>query len=311
MPLVSQRERGLKTFSGATVRENDQSSNGDTNVTTPMCALDIQPNGAVPVILMALGRSGSSVTWDTMARLTGDANVAHEITGSTEDETYRFFNSINSTEGSCWPIKQLQRVQEHTNSTSFSGIFGFQWKPYMKSYHHKYSLGALEIIAKHQDPPIRVIFLTRNVIDRIISNMRHEKSDVGELAPHCNAGDTKCVRKHKAHSKNITLPSGKKLQDLIMQRLGNDDVRKERLAVAGVKYLHVSYEKLFLTDTATEWMKIFQFLERGPTENLTMDMVRAVSTMASTNFKRHSAVISNYNEVKSSLSWGRYKYLLH
>lgn len=277
---------------------------------TNSCQLISPYEGPLPVILMALGRSGSSVTWDTMARLTGDTNVAYEVTGGNQTKSRHFFDSINPNVGSSWPIERLCFIQKRVISqTSHSGIAGFQWKPYKDVFNHYYSQGALEEISKHQDPFIRVIYLTRNVIDR---RQRHQGFiRTKEVPHHCTAGDDECVQKHKKRSKNVILPTGQDLIHHIDHALAHDEYVKKKMSRAGVKYLHVSYEKLFHTNTAAEWMKIFQFLKRGPAANLTIDMVRETFSMVSTSSRKHKEMISNYDEVKETLSGTRHFHLLH
>jgi hypothetical protein len=41
-----------------------------------LCQFKLSGNDPLPVILIALGRSGSSITWETMATLTGQLNIA-------------------------------------------------------------------------------------------------------------------------------------------------------------------------------------------------------------------------------------------
>jgi len=280
---------------------------------TKQCILRPSDEGPLPVILMALGRSGSSVTWDTMARLTGDANVAYEITGGNHNKSQHFFDSIDPNLGSFWPIQRLCDIQERVLSqTAHSGIAGFQWKPYKNTINHKHSLEALKEISKHQDPGIRVIYLTRNTIDRYISNQRHEGYARTKKVPHhCKAGDEECIQKHKQRSKNIILPTGLELINHLEHALAHDEYVKEKLANAGVKHLYVSYEELFHTESAAEWMKLFRFLNRGPMVNLTIDMVREKFSMVSTSSRKHEEKISNYDVVEKSLRGTRYYHLLH
>lgn len=83
----------------------------------------------LPVILISLGRSGSSITWDTITRLTGDANIAYEITGGNRTKSLKFFNNINPSVGSYWAIERLCQIQTSMiskNNTHY-GIIGFQW----------------------------------------------------------------------------------------------------------------------------------------------------------------------------------------
>jgi len=281
--------------------------------TNPSCQFLPEDDAPLPIILMSLGRSGSSVTWDTMSRLTGGANIAYEITGGNRTKSSNFFNNINPSVGSDWAIERLCRIQKSMmlKDTTF-GIVGFQWKPYVKTFDHKYSIGALERIAKHRNPHIRVIVLTRNPIDRLISNQRHQGHvNTDEVPHHCKIGDEKCIQKHKLHSKNIVLTTGHELLSRIGGALAHDEYIREKLSNIGVKHLQVSYEALFHKDTADEWMKIFNFLKRGPAQNLTMEMVREKFSMASTTSRKHKDTISNYDEVKHTFQGTKFYYLLH
>lgn len=97
----------------------------------------------LPVIFVSLGRSGSSISWSTIAKMMGDANPekAFEITGQIEEQTVEFFNSIPDEFAETWPsdyICDLQhnfitaKADEYGVSESDyegHGIVGFQWKP--------------------------------------------------------------------------------------------------------------------------------------------------------------------------------------
>ena len=77
---------------------------------------------------MGLGRSGSSITWDTMAQLTGEANVAYEVNGGNMTKSKLFFNSIYPDLGPYWAIDRLCNIQKRVISQNpHSGIAGFQW----------------------------------------------------------------------------------------------------------------------------------------------------------------------------------------
>ena len=167
-------------------------------------------------------------------------------------------------------------------------------------------------ISEHQEPTIRIIYLTRNPIDRRISNQRHKgfiRSN--EVPAHCAAGDDKCVQKHVMRSKNITLPTGTALIDHIRKSLAHDKEILRKMDRAGVDYLHVSYEELFHSDTAAKWMKIFQFLGVGPVESLTIDRVQEMFSMVPTSSHKHEETISNYRAVEETLKGTQYYYLLH
>lgn len=188
-----------------------------------------------------------------------------------------------------------------------SGIAGFQWKPFFKTIDHRNSLKALEAISIHKDPSIRVIQLYRNPIDRYISNARHRL----KLPDHCIIGDDECVKNHMMHSKNITIPIGHKLIQIITADMRNRDYVRKKMDSAGVQYLPVSYEELFYTDSANEWMKIFQFLGVGPRVNLTIDRVRENFSMAPTSSYEQRKSISNYRAVEEFLNGTEYYDLLH
>lgn len=125
-------------------------------------------DGPKPVILMALGRSGSSVTWNTLSLLTGDKTVAYEITGGNQNKSVDFFNSIPDHIGERWASLRLCNIQQrHMSKSKQDGnrysIVGFQWKPYFASFDHPYALSGLQRLA---DDRIKVIYLTRNPLDR-------------------------------------------------------------------------------------------------------------------------------------------------
>ena len=181
----------------------------------------------------------------------------------------------------------------------------------MNTMNHTYAVGALEEMSKHQDPTIRVIHLTRNPIDRRISNERHTGSTGSNNVPaHCAIGDNQCIRKHTMHSKNVTLPTNNELIMLIESDFRNRNDVRNIVVSAGVQYLPVSYEKLFYSHSAAEWVRIFQFLGMGPISNLTMDKVRENFSMTSTSSRKHEDMISNYHAVKESLRGRPYYNLL-
>ena len=115
----------------------------NANMEVPLQVQDNSPTScklsserALSVILMALGRSGSSVTWDTMSALTGQRNVAYEITGGTPDTSKEFFSHLEKDlhQGHDWPVKRLCSLQENRDDLQGTGIVGFQWKPSMSSF---------------------------------------------------------------------------------------------------------------------------------------------------------------------------------
>ena len=129
-----------------------------------------QDNGPEPAILMALGRSGSSVTWDTLARLSGDATIAHEITGGNQEASLGYFNDIKDHINEQWASLRLCNIQRYymdksKNDGKNYAMVGFQWKPYTATFDHHYAIDGLRRLA---DDGSKVIYLTRNPLDRYV-----------------------------------------------------------------------------------------------------------------------------------------------
>jgi hypothetical protein len=117
---------------------------------------------------MAFGRSGSSVTWNTLSRLVGDATIAYEITGGNQNKSIEFFNSIPHSIHENWATLRLCNIQRRHMKMSKKdrkqySVVGFQWKPYFATFDHPYSISGLQKLA---DERIKVVFLTRNSLDR-------------------------------------------------------------------------------------------------------------------------------------------------
>eukprot|EP00984_Skeletonema_dohrnii_P036136 scaffold36763_cov205-Skeletonema_dohrnii-CCMP3373.AAC.1 len=176
------------------------------------CTLLPEDEASLPVILMADGRTGSSITWMTISRMTGFPNIAYEYTGQQAERTKAFFDSIDPEVGSHFAVQNICRLQHEgkNNVTRGEGVVGFQWKPIRYGLEHEYGIGALEEIAAQNDPGIRVIHLTRSPLDRLISNLKHAQSN-GDIKAHCATGDEDCLKEHHQHETAIQLQTGKEL----------------------------------------------------------------------------------------------------
>jgi len=260
-----------------------------------------EQNGAIPIILMSLGRSGSSVTWDTISKMTGEASAMYEWTGQTMEQSKLFFDSINPKVGSQWAREHLCQIQKSRSKDA--GVVAFQWKPYFKTINHPYAISALKDIGSSTSPLIRIIFLTRNPIDRQISNLRHVQSEkLKKSEAHCLVNDEECLRKHKESIKDgVALMVGTPLLKSLEANRRNNKQLEDQLTKYNVQYLHVSYENLYGSENANEWMKIFAFLGKGPTKGLTMDEVRGNFTYAATTSVSREASILNFNRVREDL----------
>lgn len=278
-------------------------------VNSTSCELSL--DGALPVILMSLGRSGSSITWDTMSALTGQRNVASEITGGNPETSKEFFSHLeeNPYESHNWPTKRLCLIQKNHDKSKGAGIVGFQWKPYMSSFDSVYAIeGLKEVAARH----IAIVYLTRNPIDRKISNLRHDQSRASSdlIAAHCVVGDEACIKKHAAFDQDLVFPVGDTLLRWMRSAVRNDHLIKKRLLDLNVKFIEITYERLYNADDADEWMRTFEFLRIGPAKNLSMDDIRATFSMASTHSKSRDQTIANYAEVKKTLAGTEFEHFL-
>ena len=281
------------------------------------CEFNHHSSAPVPVILMSLGRSGSSVTWNTLSTMLGSTTNAYEVTGGNREKAVRFFEERSFDD---WPVRHLCNIQKK-NIEKYENpiISGFQWKPYRITLEHPKGISGLKAIASHTNPSIKVIFLSRSPLDRLISNRRHKGYQHTEEVPaHCAIDDQDCIDRHKAHAKGTTIPTGKELVQSLKSGEQIDRMCHEILSCSGIQYLSVKYEALYNdTQDVSEWIRIFDFLGKSPKnvtnyrENLTMKDVENAFAIAPTSSKRHRDTISNYEEVKKTLIEAGMQDLLH
>jgi hypothetical protein len=301
----------------------------------PNCILRDDENNPLPLVFMALGRTGSSVTWATVAKILGDAEPekAIEIVGRVHPEATEFFQSIPEQLASSWPSAYICDLQSNFTRQGLhsTGLVGFQWKPYMVEFDNPKAWSGLKDLAgrtvtgeddtadvnassnpnsRRPNPKkIRLIYQTRNAIDRRLSNWKHSRSD-RSVAPHCSKGDEKCVENHMKHTKMVNFTTGKELLHWLQSDKENEEKVFQRLNDVGVDFIHVTYENLYMSQNADEWMRIFRFLGRGPAHGLTMDTVQESFSMMKTSNKTHKDVIENYAEVQKTLEGTEFEHLL-
>jgi len=250
-------------------------------------------------------------------------------------------DSNNGDSGLNWAVERLCHTQQYNlEHVENPVITGFQWKPYRVTLNHEFGKGALKILGKYNTnsnsnttnseknddigdkgrrPNIKVLLLSRNPLDRLISNIRHKGHIRSEEMPaHCAIDDTDCVNRHRAYAKGTILPTGKELIHSMRSGFQIDRLCKTYLTEYGVDYLAVQYEQLFNDDgNVDEWIKIFDFLGRAPKDvvdyktNLTMEDIRRAFAMAPTSSKKHVESIANYDEVKQTLEGAGLTRLLH
>lgn len=178
----------------------------------------------------------------------------------------------------------------------------------------EYAVEGLKSIGKSFDPKVKVVYLTRNPLDRKISNLRHDHSKQTNkaLPAHCEVNDIKCIKRHASSSAQVgvVLPVGNELIHWLRVNAQNIANTRAALEEAHVDYVHVSYEKLYHSQNASEWMKIFKFLGVGPREDLTQDQIRETFDLAPTHSKGRNETVANYKEVENTLKGTEFEHLL-
>ena len=84
------------------------------------------------------------------------------------------------------------------------------------------------------------------------------------------------------------------------------DYAMEMLDYYNVSRVTVTYEKLYFTNHAKEWTKIFSYLGFGPQKQLSRDEVFAKTAFQKTSSNDRSKRMSNYDEVISALRCTRF-----
>ena len=143
-----------------------------------------------------------------------------------------------------------------------------------------------------------MIYLSRNPLDRLLSNLKHKDYQHSEEVPaHCAIDDEDCIEHHKEHETGIILPTGHELMHKMDSGFKLDTMVSDKLANYGVKHVHVTYDDLYMGEDAEEWLRIFRFWGRGPQDELTMEEVEANFDLAPTSSRFHNETIANYDEV--------------
>lgn len=261
----------------------------------------LDADGPQPFILMSIGRTGSGSTFQVLSNLTGMETPSEEYTGSNPIQSTRFFRHVQN-DGGWWVTENLCKKQRLYPD---AGIVGFKWKPW-KSIYSQPAIDGLNFIAQSQNPTIKVVRLRRNLLDVYLSGLKHKHRVPG----HCRSGDEECFEKHRLAGTNMTVPANEALEFLEEMTRDEDDV-DALLDRLNVPHVHVTYGKLYHSDTADEWMKIFEFLGVGPAEGLTRQQVNDAMGMESTSNAHHKDSVLNYDELRGALEGTKFENLLH
>jgi len=292
----------------------------ETKNEVPESSHKLIEGGPQPVILISMGRSGSSAIWDTMSTLTGQKSAAVEIPGSSVPQTKAFFDALasNGDFAGQWMYDFMLRIQNRRiRSNQGNGIVGFKWKPY-PSFFDEPALMTLKAIAESKDPQVKVVRSRRNALDVYISSLKHGdfgRTVGGSIPAHCTPSDIICIEKHHQREVGMQIPVQSMLT-VLSNLVAQEDKVDQTLDELGVPHVDVSYDLLFSDNHNTmidEWNKIFTFLGMGPTKGngLTVDVIKNAPDIAVTSIHDHNVTIENYEEVRTALSATPFLGLLH
>ena len=271
--------------------------------TVPNC---LDPNGPQSVVLMSLGRSGSSSTWQVLGSLTGQETKSVEYTGSSQEESIRFFEKIGPNDGGLWVLKYMCFVQRLFPD---AGVVGFKWKPNRSILSMDASVNGLRLLGKLTNPSIKVVRSRRNLLDVLISRYKHKRS-TSNVPAHCRVGDAECLERQLKAGLGVELPTYKLIGLLKTLTKEENDVDK-RLKEYGVPRTSASFEKLYYSEDASEWRKILQFLRPEAAKQIgSISDVRKAMTHQATSHPSHRKTIRNFDEVRKILNGTKFEKLL-
>lgn len=316
--ILLRRESADRRVSSVTSENNDDDAARqdlrDCGIIDGSCNL-VDLTWGTPTILISLGRSGSSATWQLMSAMTGNYTFqATEDTGSSTGQSVNIFNNVfNQTlDGKCW-IQQLLCIHQDDSrrrmeeGLSMAGLYGFKWKPYFATFGLENSVEALRWLSRN--PHVKVVHNRRNPLDVLVSRYKHK--DRGVRA-HCEVGDNECLALHR--NAKPMLPTRKGRLIIILKDLEEESKHADRLLdELHVPHVDVSYEELYFSrDIAVEWRRLFSFLGVGPSDDmLTSSELVAHMEHASTSSLSFREKILNYEEVVETVRGTEYEmYLL-
>ena len=258
-----------------------------------------------PYVLLTRGRSGSGSTWQIIGNLTGYETPNDRPTGGTAVQSAKFFKGKDTDE---WLHEILCERQE---AYPKAGIVGFKWKPFSEFFAPG-GQAALQTIATHKEPQIKIVRNKRNLLDVIISSYKHKIYDSAVTAQHCRVDDPECAQRAKEASMGLQLPTKSLLAKLRRDKTDEDKI-DEMLEEMKVPHVQVTYEELYYGEDGgvSEWMKIFKFLGIGPGEGLTKKKLNSAMEHVATNIPSHKVTLGNYEEVKKVLEGTEFEDLLH
>jgi hypothetical protein len=278
----------------------------------------------IPVLLLSQGRSGSTVTWESLASLCtspgGEPQNATEGFGTNPGATQKFFRAIDKEEhGKCTVERILCGRQQENRGRMLelgmeagSGIYGTKWKPYLEAFGSRKSKQILTWLAAH--PHIKIVHNERNVLDTALSRFKHRAAHV---PAHCRESSKTCTKRHEAAAQSLVVPLTELMEELeyTEKSMNQTTTLLDRFQVARVT---VSYEELYYGETVDMWRNLLAYLGLTPLSLSSADGTLTRADLAphihhlatsATNSQRQK--LANYNEVVAFLAPTHYTKYLH
>lgn len=310
----------------------NETANAPTTNLVPECL--VNPGLPKPVILMSLGRSGSTVLWQMLTALTNSTErqfMVSEYVGGNTDANLFFFDATvlveeklesrknygpiflkgantneipgkNNCKHGEWLLNYLCRLRQKERG---GGIVGFQWKPnlgqFLKRAEARESLQLLASLASaasdaEQKPPIIVVRSRRNLIDVNLSHLKHK--EIHNLHSHCAKGDVKCVSKHSG-KQFISHP--KKFYRSVLSTWIEENFIDELLYAFDIPHVSVSYDTLFyppqITNGEEEWNRMIQFVSPSSARMSWADILNSMEHEPTRSTRNHKDLIENFEDV--------------
>jgi len=244
----------------------------------------LDSDGPKPVIFLSTDSAESEVIWKVVGDYTGEGKGSnlHEFmeAGSPGMD---LFHQIEGSDGA---HRLLDFMCEKQKEEPESRFVGFDWKPLPNTFSSQTSINGLKLLANSSSSPVKVIRIRRNPLDAVISQ---------QMA--------------KLDSK-ISLST-----DFLVTGLAtftkDEDSYDKVLEDMNIPHIHVSYEKLFQTYSASEWQRILHFLDIE--KRVTFKKVGRIAdqVIERSQNRNHRKILKNYDEVKHALTGTGFEGLLH
>lgn len=252
-----------------------------------------------PMILLSAARCGSGVLARGIAGLTNSSyNLGIEpfgLVASKQESIYKENpNLVPFIESFLCPAQKKEK----------GGVFGFSWKNFT-SMDTEQIASFLRWVAKNK---IKVVHLTRNELDRVISTVKLRNATAQQIPRTCkNATCAEQARAVKINLKAYGLWS--KLRILRAQRVGVQNT----LDKYGVTSHQVSYSQLLHSNVSTKlasWHGLLNFLGSPRKSLFLATLARVMKTLPTTPLHQKDSV-NNYKQVAKALKESEFNDLLH